>query len=617
MNWSTVIWATVATACVTLAVVHGLVWVRRRAAWANLLFAVTAVGTAAMAAGEWWMLHAATPVAYGVALQWFHLPVWITFLGLLGFVRFYLSAGRPWLAWSAAGLRTVSLAINFLQPPNLNYREISALRQIPFLGDSVALPVGQPNPSMLIGQLSLLFLLGFVLDAAVTVRRRGSGRRALTIGGSVTFFVGASMAQAIAVFWGWVEGPITASLFFTGIVMAMGYELSSDLLRSGELVEELRQREGELQQERGLTDAVFNSVPGLIYLYTANGKLVRWNQQYEIRAGYSSAELARMNVMDWFATEDQETVRAAWKEALTGGNVTIEVPVKMKDGRRVPYLLTGVRVCIDDQPHVVGMGIDIAQRKALEEEAVRQHAELAHLARVASLSELSGSLAHELNQPLAIILSNAQAAQRLLAKDPPDLKEVREILEDIVSEDRRAGDVIKRLRALLKRGDVERQPVRIDEVIQEVLALIRGDLVGRGIGVRYQPGDNPPTLFGDRIPLQQVVLNLITNAADAMAANVPAERQLTITEHCDGPVVRVCVSDAGCGLPTEAGRIFEPFFTTKPHGLGMGLSICRTIVSAHGGRLWAEPNDPRGTKFHLELPVAEGIDVLEPATDHG
>jgi len=271
----------------------------------------------------------------------------------------------------------------------------------------------------------------------------------------------------------------------------------------------------------------------------------------------------------------------------------------------------------DPQGNVIGLvGInrDITQQKRAEQEIEQQRNELAHLSRVTTLSELSGSLAHELNQPLAIILTNAQAAQRLLAQQPPDLAEARDILADIVSEDQRAGEVIRRLRALLKPGQAHLQPLSANEIIEDVLRIGRSDLIGRGVTVHTALAESAPQVLGDRIQLQQVLLNLILNASDAMAGNPPAQRHLTIaTAHRDG-WVRISVSDNGCGLPAEPERIFQPFYTTKKDGLGLGLPICRSIATAHQGRLWAESNElaesspasPRagkGTTLHLELPA--------------
>jgi len=184
------------------------------------------------------------------------------------------------------------------------------------------------------------------------------------------------------------------------------------------------------------------------------------------------------------------------------------------------------------------------------------------------MSELSSSLAHELNQPLAIILTNAQAAQRLLAQDPPDIAETRDILADIVSEDQRAGDVIRRLRALLKPGQTQLLPLPVNEIIEDVLRIARSDLIGRGITVHTTLADGEPQVSGDRIQLQQVLLNLILNASDAMIDNPPAQRLLSIaTSRIDG-MIRISVSDNGCGLPADPERIFQSFYTTKKKAWG-------------------------------------------------
>jgi hypothetical protein len=186
------------------------------------------------------MMRAETPVAFGTALRWGHAPIWLVFVSLVGFVRLYLRAGRLWLA---CGLRTLSLILNFVFTPNLNYREITAFRHVSFLGETVVGAEGVPNPWMLIGQLSLLLLVIFVADAAVTVWQRGDRRQAVLLGGSIVFFVAAGSGQAILTLWGIIQAPITASLFFMAIVAAMGYELSQDVLRASRLSDDLRDSE--------------------------------------------------------------------------------------------------------------------------------------------------------------------------------------------------------------------------------------------------------------------------------------------------------------------------------------------------------------------------------------
>jgi C4-dicarboxylate-specific signal transduction histidine kinase len=247
--------------------------------------------------------------------------------------------------------------------------------------------------------------------------------------------------------------------------------------------------------------------------------------------------------------------------------------------------------------------VNITERRQNERTAARQRDEIAHLSRVAALGELSGSLAHEINQPLMGILSNAQAAQRFLAHDDVNLDEVREILADIVEDDKRAGEVIRRLRALLKKGELQKRPLDINAVVDDVVRLTRNDLMNREVVASTELTPNLPPVFGDPIQLQQVLLNLVLNACEAMEA-VPGPRQVQLrTFHTDGGV-EISVSDRGGGIPPgDLERIFEPFVTTKEHGTGLGLSICRTIIVAHGGRLWAE-NIGEGATFRCMLPLS-------------
>jgi two-component system sensor kinase FixL len=291
-----------------------------------------------------------------------------------------------------------------------------------------------------------------------------------------------------------------------------------------------------------------------------------------------------------------------------------ELFARRKDGTEFPVEIGMSPIQTGEGTLVLTAIVDITARKQAEDELAQQRNELSHLSRVMTMGELSSSLAHELNQPLAIILTNAQAAQRLLAQEPADVAETRDILADIVSEDERAGEVIRRLRALLKPGQTQRLPLSANEIIEDVLRIARSDLIGRGVAVHTALAANVPEVLGDRVQLQQVLLNLILNASDAMAGNPPAHRQLTIaTAHRDG-LVRISVSDNGCGLPVEPERIFRPFYTTKKDGLGLGLPICRSIVTIHQGRLWAEARGAGdvqpatapptgGTTIHLELPA--------------
>jgi C4-dicarboxylate-specific signal transduction histidine kinase len=234
---------------------------------------------------------------------------------------------------------------------------------------------------------------------------------------------------------------------------------------------------------------------------------------------------------------------------------------------------------------------DISARKRAVDQAREQRAQLTHLGRVAVLGELSGAFAHELAQPLTSILGNAEAALQLLPPGTPGRAEIEEILRDIIKDDVRAAEVIQRLRSMLARGEIRRLTVDLNQVVCDVLALARGDLIARGVSVDTQLEPRVGLVLADPVQLQQVLLNLIMNASDAMVGNAPAERRLMIATRRSeqGRAIECSVADRGPGIrPEDLEHIFQPFVTTKKQGLGLGLAICRSIVEAHGGRLWAE-----------------------------
>ncbi|MCP4676201.1 MAG: PAS domain S-box protein [Deltaproteobacteria bacterium] len=253
-----------------------------------------------------------------------------------------------------------------------------------------------------------------------------------------------------------------------------------------------------------------------------------------------------------------------------------------------------------------GSNRDTTRRRELEEEGARQRAELAHVSRVSALGELTASIAHELNQPLAAILCNAQAAQRFLTADPPDLNEVNSAISDIVSDERRADQVIRRLRKLLKRGDLEQEALDVNDVAREIVAVLVNEATNSNVVIQLNLAVELPRIIGDRIQLEQVVLNLAVNAVDALRNVSASERRVSITTgHLDS-YLHIDVTDTGPGLPTEIEEdIFKPFVTTKDSGLGIGLSICKTIVEAHGGRLEGKNRDEGGALFRVTLPIAK------------
>jgi PAS domain S-box-containing protein len=349
--------------------------------------------------------------------------------------------------------------------------------------------------------------------------------------------------------------------------------------------------------------------PSGIVMFDSHGKILLVNAFAEKLFGFAADELPGQPIDALLPERLCELYSAHRGNVVNGSEAGAldpsgELFARRKDGSKFAVEIGFSMIHTDEGELTLCSVIDVTERRRTAMELDQQRQELAHLSRVASLGVLSGALAHELNQPLGIILSNAQAAQHLLSDEQPDLDELRAILEDIVAEDRRAGDVIKRLRALLRRGESALEPIDVNENLKEILKLTRSDLIRRGVLVVCHLDDDLPAATSDRVQLQQVLLNLITNACDAMETNPPAGRLLTLTTFLQGNEIYITVQDCGIGLPEDLETMFKPFHTTKAHGLGMGLAICRTLVAAHGGRLWAQPNADHGAAFYVALAVA-------------
>ena len=275
-----------------------------------------------------------------------------------------------------------------------------------------------------------------------------------------------------------------------------------------------------------------------------------------------------------------------------------------KDGREVPVEIGLNPIRTVEGLFVVASVIDITERRKAEAEAQALRQEVVHISRVATMGELTAAIVHELGQPLTAILANARAGLSLIAANH-DVKELRDILDDIVDDDQRASQVIRHVRSLFKKGDVERRPLQFNEVINEVVSVVRGDANRRHVSITLDLAARLPRVSGDRVQLQQVLLNLVVNAFDAMADATGRPRKVILRTSALGEQrVQVDVADTGPGIAPEAlGSIFRPFVTTKPGGMGMGLSVSLSIVGAHEGRLWADNRPEGGATFHVLLPA--------------
>jgi two-component system sensor kinase FixL len=604
MNWITVFWSINLGACLTLATMYLAVWCRERGSFVRLLFSCIAASAALIAAYELQLISADTSEEYCAILRWRALPVWVLVVSLVAFTRLYLRAGRSWLAWSACSLKTLTLILTLVFTPSLYYLEITALRQASWGGEEASIALGTPNPWSLLNQVTLLLLLVFFADATITVWRRGDRQRALIVGGTTTFFGAIVIAQFALVVWGIIQTPFFGSFAYLGIVVALGYQLCDDAVRAAHLASELQIGEERFRR-------VVEAAPSAMIMVNQEGQITLANQQAEKTFGYPREELLG-HPIEMLVPERLRSGHRGFRHdylcdpqarPMGAGR---ELFGRRKDGTEVPVEIGLSPIHTSKGLLVLASIVDITERKLAELEAARQRHDLAHLARVTALGELSSSLAHELTHPLTAILSNAQAAQRFLADDNVDLDEVREILNDIVTQDQRAGEVIHGLRLLLQKGEPQKQcdDVDLNEVIREVVQLMRSDLINRNATLDTDLAQNLPAVTGDRVQLQQVLLNLALNGCEALGDYNSSERRLLIASQWENGAVRVSVSDSGSGIPGEKmEQVFERFFTTKKEGMGLGLSICRTIINAHRGKIWATNNGGCGATFHFSLPI--------------
>jgi PAS domain S-box-containing protein len=330
------------------------------------------------------------------------------------------------------------------------------------------------------------------------------------------------------------------------------------------------------------------------------------NDRACINLGYTRDELLSMKVYDIDPNIDESRHARVLDDLRASGSVIIESLHRRKDGTTFPVEVSIKQVKLD-RTYMIAMARDITERKRTEQALQESRAALTRVARIATMGELTASIAHEINQPLAAVVTNASASLHWLAIQPPDLAEARQAMAGAMQEANRASSVIGRIRTLLKKASPEMQPLDVNELIREVLALTHNQLLTSGVAVHTELASDIPAVFGDRVQVQQVMLNLIMNAVDAMTATSGRPRTLRIKSTRATEGVLVQVEDSGQGIdPEQLSRIFDSFYTTKPHGIGMGLSISRSIIEAHDGRLWASPGAARGAVFQFILPSAYG-----------
>lgn len=727
MNWPILVWALMIGACLMVALINLLIWLRRHDAGHLhfLLVGIVAIAVCAFGYVEIRLMTSSTVSAWTAFARLAHVPVFVMAVGIALFVHVYMRTGRLWLLYAVVVSRVGVLVANFASDVNIHFQSVLSLETVSFLGAQVVVVRDSiPGPWARFAPFSTLLLFLYVADATMSLWRHGDQvlrRRALLVGSSccmtILFSLGVSMVKHEAK----LDWPYFVTPSFLFLMLAVAYELTTDVLRKDEIAADLdatRQAldastkaagvgvwdwniaSGEMHvSEQGLrlmglpatsalsssqfldrlhsedrklvqtvvenaarsgsafdvwariagadvrtrwialrgraealgaraptsvvrgvlldvTDrqeadervrAIAEASPIGVFMVNAAGVIVFANRRAESMFGYEAGELREQHLDHLVAEPFRQSHEARRQEfsqfvgarAMRDGRDVLGV---RKDGASIVAEVWLATASIHGEQVVVANVIDNTWRRDAESELSRKRDELAHLSRVAMLGELSGALAHELNQPLTAVLSNAQACEQLVVQGRlgPDM--LKEILGDIVSDTRRAGEVIRRLRALLRRGEVVSEPVDLSVTVLDVLRLMSSNLIDRRVSVSTIFAPDLPQVMADRVQMHQVVLNLLLNACEAMDGDDAPHLLLVRTEVAQDGYVRLSVIDEGPGVPPDAlAHVFEPFFTTKAQGLGLGLSVCQSIIKHHGGYIGAENNATRGAVFYFGL----------------
>jgi PAS domain S-box-containing protein len=397
----------------------------------------------------------------------------------------------------------------------------------------------------------------------------------------------------------------------TTVVVASRWSLQRDergqpvsSLETNNDITERKRADEVLREHAGLLDLTHDT----IIVRDMNDVITYWNHGAEVLYGWTRAEAIGQVSHQLTRTLFPEPLPAINAHLLRTGRWEGELVHTKRDGTQVVVASRwALQRDVQGRPlRILETNNDTTLRKQAEETARKAEAELAHVARVMTMGEMAASIAHEVNQPLSGVVINGNACLRWLAGTSPNLDEARSALQRIIRDGKRASDVIARVRNLSKKKPTEKERLDLNEAIQEVLALAQPEVRKHHAIVRSQLAIDLPAVIGDRVQLQQVVLNLVLNGLDAMSTVADRPRELLLSTRQDDGVVRVSVKDSGVGLDAQhADRIFDAFYTTKPSGMGMGLSISRSIIENHNGRLWVEPNDGPGTSFQFTVPKYE------------
>ncbi len=599
MSWLTITWSMCAGICAMLAFLHLMLGFRNRNNMVYWLSALMALSAGVNAMLELSMMHTQSPSEYARLIKWGNVFVFLILIPMVWLVYLRLDSSRRWLALMISAMWGVGLISNFVSPGGLVFQKVDEIKiQSTFWGEQFSVAIGHANPWVWLVNAATLLILIYVTAASIRAWRRGEHHAVVFVGGGIVVFLLIGLIHSILVDNAIIKTPYMVSFAYLAIVLAMSYELVSNAVQAPILSREVLANEQRWQ-------TLLNDVQLAVVEVDPNGMITYYNPFLQKLTGYSEDALSHSSIASFIPADEQAEFNYRLQQAaVSGPRPHSQWSIVCASGEERQLAWSSVRQ-LDSNGDYVGLlavGADITEGLKAQRELQRTQHELERLTRASMLGELASGLAHELNQPLAAILSNSQAALRFIDNDKIDIQELQEILEDIVRDDKHASEVIRSLRTMLHKGEIKSEQFDIRQALDEVVTILQHELDAHEI--RIDIADDLPQIEAGRIEVQQVLMNLLLNAMRATKTTPAAQRLIRVLGSQRQEMINISVEDSGKGIkPEDFSNIFTAFYSTDSAGMGMGLSICKRIIEAHGGKIWAENSPHGGAMFSFSLPM--------------
>ena len=584
-----------------LGLLHLLLWIKNRNNTSYLLSTIMAISAGASAIIELALLHTTAIQTYSELLQLEVTFIYLLLISLVWLVSIQLGSYQRWLAGVIIAIWSVALIVNFVSPGSLVYTKVEEInRSMAFWGEFYNVGFGPANPWNLLANIGVVLIIIYVIINSMKAWQRGEQRRAVRLGGSIVVFMLLAGTHSMLVDNGIISTPYMVSFFYLAIVLAMSYELVSQAIQAPLLALEIEANQKRWQD-------LLENVQLAVIAVDSKGMINYTNPYLQNLTGYSEDELAQKHATMLLPDAEQKVLQDRLQQALESGpRPHSQWRIKCATGEERHLSWSSIRQ-FDADGSVAGLvsiGSDITEQIKAQHDLQHTQLEMERMARVNIMGELASTMAHELNQPLAAILSNAQAAQKYLDSESPELSEVKNILDDIVRDDQRASEIIKRIRVLLKNEEITKERFDLNAAIREVIAMLSNEIKENDFNVTEHYASETLLVYTGRIEMQLVMLNLMSNALKVMKESFNKKRRLSVRTSIFDHTAQVEIADTGPGISSERfDSLFERFATDGKDGLGLGLSICRRIIERFGGRIWAENAAAGGAVFSFTLPL--------------